>query len=254
MWEWITKHKKLTLLGIVLLCVFFIFLVPLILNNLYYQKAPYDFLKVGYGINDILGYYSAVLTFVGTISLGGITVYQNYKSQEKTEEINRLTLELQKKSMALAEQDYKRKEMLEEEKNTPKFELKSQGCNGRYSNLQGYLKNISVTIVSEIKSISFDVIDSNGTTIISCTSSRSRATSLESGAESYIDFKNPELISDEKEVKYGNTYYKSLKDVDLIWKFQCTNQYSKMFYYKASVHIEDSDEFKGDSWRVERIG
>lgn len=105
--EWIKNHKKTSLLIItllfLLLSLFFIVIIPLILNKVYYLDAPCKFFKVGYTISDILDYYGAILTFIGTASLGIITICQNYISQKKTDEVNKLTLELQKKSMAMAE-------------------------------------------------------------------------------------------------------------------------------------------------------
>ena len=52
---------------------------------------------------DILSYYGSVLIFIGTSALSIATYFQNKKAQEKSEEVNRLQLELQRKSMAMAE-------------------------------------------------------------------------------------------------------------------------------------------------------
>ena len=143
MFDWIKKYKKISIGIVVFLFLFFIILMPLILNTIYYLDAPCAFFSVGYDISNILDYYGSIMTFIGTIILGSITVYQNYLSQKKTEEVNKLTLELQKKSMALAEQNYNKEKLDEVKKSTPKFELKIGGCNGYYMNLSSTLKNVS---------------------------------------------------------------------------------------------------------------
>lgn len=81
-----------------MIIIFFIIFMPLIINKIYYLNAPCDFFIVGYDISSILDYYGAILTFIGTIGLGAITVYQNIISQKKTDEVNKLTLQLQKKA------------------------------------------------------------------------------------------------------------------------------------------------------------
>ena len=52
-----------------------------------------------------------------------MAVYQTYIGQKKTDEVNSLTLELQKKSMAMAEQAYKSDVENIAVKVAPEFEL-----------------------------------------------------------------------------------------------------------------------------------
>ncbi len=80
-------------------------------------------------------YYGAVLGFIGTTSLGVITIYQNHLAQVKSDEVNTLTLELAKRNSELAEQAYHQQHEIENEKLTPKLELKNFGSNGHYMKL-----------------------------------------------------------------------------------------------------------------------
>lgn len=154
MLRWVREHPIISIV-ITLVFLFFIIIMPLLINKVYYLDAPCEFMKVGYDVSDLLGYYGSILTFIGTVSLGVITVYQNHLSQE----INRLTLELQKKSMEMEERNYESQRQDEAIKTIPRFELKNVGSNGRYMNLNAELKNISNNTAAGLKSLSFKVFD-----------------------------------------------------------------------------------------------
>lgn len=254
MFEWIKSNKKISIGVIILLFLFFIIVMPLILNMIYYLNAPCKFFNVGYDISNILDYYGEILTFIGTISLGIITIYQNYISQKKTDEVNKLTLELQKKSMVMAEQNYEKAKLYENKKNAPKFELKNRGCNGRYMNLDASLKNVSDIIVSDIKSVSFEVFDESNAIVITSDKVKSKDFSLLPGQETQIEFHNIELKSVNKTNVNGQQVNESLKEFTMIWSFQCEDPYGNIHYYKATLYIEDSNNFVGDLWRVEKVG
>ncbi|AXI00035.1 hypothetical protein DV702_10060 [Sporosarcina sp. PTS2304] len=227
---------------------------PLLLNWIYYLKAPWDFLAVGYDLPNLLGYYGAVLTFLGTMSLGIVTVYQNYVSHQKTVEINRLTLELQKKSMAIAEQRYEKEQLNEIKKNTPKFEIKNKGSNGSYMNLQAELKNVSSIIVSGIKSISFEVFDEKDSIILTSQKVKNKETSLPPAESTTIEFHNEQLRPNEFNVGYGGKTHVGLKNLTMVWSFQCEDQFEITHYFKAKLHIEDSEIFVGHNWNVQKVG
>ncbi|WP_410506362.1 hypothetical protein ACER0A_004785 [Haloimpatiens sp. FM7315] len=252
--EWMKNHKKVSIGVIILLFLFFIIIMPLILNLIYYLDAPCDFFDVGYDISNILDYYGAILTFIGTVSLGIITVYQNYVSQKKTDEVNKLTLELQKKSMAMAEKNYEKEKLYEINKNSPKFELINSGCNGRHMNLCAVLKNVSDIIISGLKSISFEVFDESNAIVTTSDKVKSKVFSLSPGQETQIEFHNTELKSQKLIDLYGQQVYESLKKFTMIWSFQCEDSYGNIHYYKAKLYVEDSNNFVGDLWSVEKVG
>lgn len=254
MFEWIKNHRIISIVVIILLFLFFIIVMPLILNWIYYSDAPCNFFIVGYDISNILDYYGAILTFIGTVSLGIITVYQNYVSQKKTDEVNKLTLELQKKSMAMAEQNYEKEKQHEINKNTPKFELRNSGCNGNYANLRAILKNVSNIIVSGIKSVSFEVFDESNAIVATSDKVKSEMLSLLPGQETNINFHNIELKSSNLINVHGQQVYDSLKKFTMVWSFQCEDSYGNIHYYKAKLFIEDSKNFVTDIWKVEKVG
>lgn len=254
MFEWIKNHKVYSAMIILFLFLFFIIIIPLILNQIYYSETPFDLFVVGYDVSNILEYYGAVLTFIGTVSLGIITVYQNHISQEKTDEVNRLTLELQRKSMLLAEQNYKSNKLQEENKNIPKFELRNTHSNGRYLNLGSILKNVSNIIVSGIKTISFEVLDVSGDVVSTSNKVKTKQYSLSPGSETQVEFHNSEIKSTTTKSVGGQQVYESLKNFNIVWRFQCEDINSNMHYYKAKLHVEDSEKFTGEIWKVKKVG
>jgi len=241
--EWMKIHKKLSILVIIVLLLLVVLIIPFFLNWIYYLNAPWEFFKLGYELPHLLSYYGAVLTFLGTVSLGIITVYQNYMSQQKTDEINKLTLELQKKSMAMAEQRYEKEQLNEIKYNAPKLELKNRGSNGHYMNLQAELTNVSNLIVSGIKSISFTVSDETNAIVLTSEKVKVKETSLTPGTSTIIQFHNDQLKSEN-----------SLKKYKITWDFQCEDQYGNTHYLKANVHIEDSGNFIKSTWKVQKVG
>lgn len=255
MFEWMKNHKKISISAIVLfLFSFFIIIMPLILNKIYYLTSPYGIFNVGYSVDYILNYYGAILTFIGTVSLGAVTVYQNYIAQKKTNEVNNLTLELQKKSMAMAEQNYEKGKLNEIIKNAPKFELRNAGCNGHYMNLCVVLKNVSDSIISGIKSITLEVFSESNVVVTTSNKVKSKVFSLSPGQETEIEFQNIELKSENMIDVYGQQVFDSLKRFTMVWSFQCEDSYSNIHYYRAKLYTEDSNNFVGGLWKLEKVG
>ena len=123
-----------------------IILLPFIVEKIYYLEPPCDFFLLGYDATDILAYYGSVLSLVGATILGVLTLIQNKKAQEKSDEVNRLQLELQRKSMAMAEAQYSKEQ--NHNQLIPKFEISLSGYGGNYTNLSLSIKNVASIIIS----------------------------------------------------------------------------------------------------------
>lgn len=254
MLEWSKKHVKLSIFIASILVVIIIVIMPLFLNWIFYLKAPCSFFEVGYDISNVLDYYGAILTFLGTLSLGVVTIYQNYIAQKKTDKVNELTLELQKKSMAMAEHLYNKEQSSKLNEKLPKFELRNRVMNGHYMNLVAELKNVSSDIISGIKSISFKVYVDSSNIIITSDKVKCHEVSLLSGQATNIDFNNAELGQRKLKLS-GQQEYKSLKNFTIEWEFQCEDIYSNTHYYRAKLHdIGDSNEFTDELWVVKKVG
>ena len=168
-----TKLKKLAIIiGSLFLIITLIF--PFVLNGLYNVLPRTDILTLNgrFEPSSILSYYGSVLGMISTAVLSIIAIYQTKKAQEKSDEVNKLTLELQKKSMALAEKQYKEEENRKNDKPQPKFQISTTGMGGSYSGIFLVVTNVSKVIVSSLSTISFVAQDESGKQIGSASSAK----------------------------------------------------------------------------------
>ena len=132
MFEWIKKHKVLFIIICVIILIALIG-VPFAINLLFKVDTNINVLQAEWSAGDALGYYGAVLSFLGTVILGALALYQNHIIKEEAD----------KKAALLGE-----KERIE---NMPKFHLRFGGCSGFGGSISFVIKNISNNISYEIK-------------------------------------------------------------------------------------------------------
>ena len=187
----LNKKRIVFSLSAILVGIIVVFL-PFIVEKLYYTKAPLKFFEVSYEAKDFLSYYGSVLSFAGATILGILTLLQNKKAQEKSDEVNRLQLELQKKSMAMAEAQYSQSKA---SANTiPKFEISLHTYNGSYANLSLSLKNVSSVFASNISFISFLIQNEDGSEIADVKQLIAKHHSLSSAQETVIETNTPNMV------------------------------------------------------------
>ena len=113
MFEWIKKHK----IFVVVLSFFIILGIPFLIHVLFKIHPKNDFWVAEWTAGELLGYYGAILAFIGTVVLGMLALYQNHIIKVESD---------------------RRAELLEErerESNMPKFIASCRQCNGNTSNL-----------------------------------------------------------------------------------------------------------------------
>jgi hypothetical protein len=152
-------YKIIIYVAIAVLIIGLLGILPFIINWIYSQKAPSDFFVTLFDASDFLVYYASALSFLGTLILGVLTLVQNKRAQEKTNEINQLQLELQKKSMVLAEERYEKEE---DSSIIPKFAISVSSYSGHYLNPRIKIQNVSGLIVSNLTFISGCVKTADG--------------------------------------------------------------------------------------------
>ena len=136
--DWIKKHWI-----IVLLLTFVVVLgVPIGIHLLFKIHPRVSFFSAEWSAGDALNYYGSILSFIGTVVLGALALYQN----------RLIKTEADKRAAILEEKEH--------EKNMPKFVATSRSCNGNCSNLHFDIKNISENTATEI--IVFDIHISSG--------------------------------------------------------------------------------------------
>lgn len=245
------KNPKLKIIIIVALVgIIMVVMLPFIINYIYVQNVKSDFWNVDYNIGDILLYYGGLFTFAGTSILGIMTYFQNEKLQDKSEEVNRLQMELQKRSMLLAEKQYNQN--IQDSNMFPKFEIKLSSYSGNYGDISISVRNVTTMIVSGLRAIEFRA-ECNDAIILSTKEIWFEKNSLEPGKDTIVKMKNKEIIKEVSNQGWIRNveYY---DDVKLIFEFSCEDEKCVTHYYRASVVVSSTKEFVKDTWVVKKIG
>ena len=244
------KNPKLKIIIIVALVGIMVVMLPFIIKCIYVQNVKSDFWNVDYNIGDILLYYGGVFTFAGTSILGIMTYFQNEKLQDKSEEVNRLQMELQKRSMLLAEKQYNQN--IQDSNMFPKFEIKLSSYSGNYGDISISVRNVTTMIVSGLRAIEFRA-ECNEAIILSTKEILFEKNSLEPGKDTIVKMKNKEIIKGVSNQGWIRSveYY---DDVKLIFEFSCEDEKCVTHYYRASVVVSSTKEFVKGTWVVKKIG
>lgn len=133
---------------IALLIFIFVLFFPFFMNYIYHLNPPFDFFNVDFASGDLLAYYGVAFGSFGTILLSFITIIQNKKVQEKTDEVNELLIKIQEKNMEIAEKQFdpSTNNMI----GIPKFEVKQNGHHGFFRNPYFTIQNVSSCIISNL--------------------------------------------------------------------------------------------------------
>lgn len=129
--DWFKKHRVL----FALICVVILLLlmgVPFVINILFKINATTDILVAEWSAGDALGYYGAILSFLGTVVLGALALYQNHIIKTEAD-----------KKAALAEEQ-------ERAENMPRFFLRFQCASGFCGSLKFAVMNVSNNIAYTI--------------------------------------------------------------------------------------------------------
>lgn len=126
MLEWFGKHKK----TLIFLSAFLLIVIPIGIG-LVYDFCFTERIPAG----DLLAYYGSVLSFIGTVLLGLLALYQNDAIQNKIDENEKL-------------------------RNMPRFYLQCSGINSSKDTAFCKLTNISENIATNVDFVIYSVMDS----------------------------------------------------------------------------------------------
>ena len=200
MFDWIKKHKALFIIICVLILIALIG-IPFAINLLFKIGTKISIFQAEWSAGDALGYYGAVLSFLGTAILGALALYQNHIIKEESD-----------KKAALLEE----KEHIE---NMPKFHLSFGGCSGFGGALSFVVKNISNNISYDIKI--YDLrIQENGKTLWE-SSKEFTSSSLDSKRELKIHLDSPQ--------------FKDAKELQMVACMSCKDKYFENHEYLLRV-------------------
>ena len=129
MFEWIKKYKAL----IILTTIIILLGIPFLIHVLFKIKLSEEcFITAEWSAGELLGYYGAILTFLGTLVLGFLALHQNQLIKEESDKYTQLMLA---------------KEL---ERNVPRFSVTVVSMLGWADKLEFYLENISENVANNI--------------------------------------------------------------------------------------------------------
>ena len=228
--------RRIIIIGLSV-CVFLI-LFPFAMNFIYHLNPPLDFFKVDFDNKDLLAYYGSAFGFLGTMILSTITIIQNKKAQEKTDEVNELMLKLQEKSMEIAEKQFVPSTGI----GIPKFEVILRGHHGNYRNPYFLLRNVASGIISNLSFISFCAKNSDGVVIEKAKNSKFNYTSLASSEMCEIEVQFEGLKKIEGEF------------ILLVFSFSCEDEKGSIHYFKSEKKINSLNSLSREVWNTKTVG
>lgn len=242
--------KKFLWITLLLIVICTIILMPWIVDKLFYTEPPADFFYTHYEVSDILSYYASALSLLGTAILGILTLRQNKIAQKKSEEVDRLQLELQRKTMAMAEAQYNKDR--DEKSAPPKFEVSLKSYSGTYCNMRLEVKNVSSIIASSITPLALIAKNADNQQIAEAKELKIGSRSLSSAQAATIESMFPELVEREGTGYAAKTHF--LNDIKLSFEFSCEDELSKTYYFRATAMLATTKDYFKDIWEIERVG
>ena len=236
----------IALAAVIILAV--VVFMPCIIDNIYDCPSPATFFEVDLSKSDILNYYAQALSLLATIILGVIAVIQTNRSQKKSDEINELQLSIAQRELAVVEKQYE-EEIEAVRALAPKFEIKLNGYSGNYNNIHLDIRNISETMISAFRSISFEVHKASGE-VLSVIRWKVKFQSIASSELQRVEMFTPDM-RDNPEKMRETIYWENVK---FIWKFSCEDCKGNKHFYAASILIPTTKDYVGDFWTVTKIG
>ena len=208
MYEWIKKHKVLVIITCIII-LFSLIGIPFAINLLFKIDAKINVFQAEWSAGDALGYYGAVLSFLGTVILGALALYQNHMIKEEAD-----------RKAALLEE----KEHIE---NMPKFNMRFKSCYGFGVRLGFVIKNYSKNISYDLRV--YDIrIKANDTTMWESKQIFKRA-ALDSNSEFEINLDSPEI--------------KNVDTLILLAYMSCKDKYNECHEYILKMHCSKPNKY-----------
>lgn len=180
--KWVKKH----IIASAILSLGIIFFPVLLIHISYSIEMPCKFLMAKWSAGELLQFYGSLLSFVGTVLLGGLALWQNQQLAIKNQQFNEL-INNQQKQM-----------------NMPRFDVtSSMGSNGAFTNWHIYLKNVSENVANGLLISSFTVHNKDEQLIYSKEKCKISTNSLQGGEETKIEFENTALRGDYLIVRFN---------------------------------------------------
>ena len=137
MWEKVKKYKFIAVFTI----VFAIIVIPIIIHFIFKINLNIELLVAEWSAGEFLEYYGNTLSFIGTIILSILALWQNHEIKVESEKHNQMLEKMQKI------------------RNTPRFVGEKRASNKDNRNLEIILKNATDNLAYEVKAYDFTMLD-----------------------------------------------------------------------------------------------
>ncbi len=271
--ELVKKCKKFILTVIVIVVFAGVLLLPFILNALYQIDSSISFFDIGsdgshggYTPGELLEYYGVVISAVVTAILAVLTIIQTRRANEKSDEVDRLKLEIMNKELSLAKKQYdcllKTNDDNERKKNPiPGFEIKINGYSGSYAKITLTIQNTSSLIVSALTGISLDILNNKGEIMkYEDGSEMPKAKrfsfdkrNLDKLGITRIQIDTPNMIKESNVFDYNKKIIFP-RNVTMVFNFSCEDEMSNKYYYEARLTIPNTEKMCEEAWDCKRVG
>jgi len=131
MFDWIEEHKKSVIVGTIISLFILVFVIPLAINGLFKISSGRIF-AAEWTAGELLLFYGSVLTFISTVGLSALALWQNKTIRD----------EVNKREDLIKEMEF--------EKNSPHFSCKSGRSGGKAASLHIIISNVSENIAHGI--------------------------------------------------------------------------------------------------------
>lgn len=205
--------------------------LPYIVNTLWFTKPPMKFFDISIEPGDILNYYGTCLSLISTLILGIVSMYQTYRANKKTSEVDALRL-----SLSQREADILMNYAVKRVTSPPEFEIKLEGYTGYYSDIILDIKNCSSDVVTDFEFVSFKLFFEDD--------------SMLKVDKHEVDFRS--LSSNqEKTLKVYTPNLKDRKNFIMELVFSCYNGIGEKCFMKASTKVPTVKEMVKNYWKVQ---
>lgn len=208
MFNWIKKHKVLLVL-ISLAVLFALVGIPLIINLLFKFNCGISMFQAEWSAGEALGYYGSVLSFIGTVVLGALALYQNHIIKE---EANKRSAEIESRDRI---------------ENMPKFSMTYRLHHRFGERIRFGISNLSRNISYEIKVYNIRILSDNY--VLWKTEAVYKKNSLNSDEEFVIDLDSPEISSTNRFVLLAN--------------MSCKDKYNERHEYELKMYCSKQNGF-----------
>ena len=230
------NYRKITFWIVVIVITIIMLTLPFIVRLINSLDFHILLLEHDYTQEDLLSYYSNVISSIITLGLGVLSVYQASTNNNLHKELESNNLKLINKFI---DQQIKKEFNKKPEVDILKFDISLDLMHGYYANVFIKIQNTSKYIISDIKPMRLIMKVDDLVEIADLDKQTKKV--LESKESLRLEYKNKGISKGEN------------KNLVFEFRFSCKDEQNNQLYYEARRTIDLSQNIDKSSWDVEKI-